>query len=252
MNKTMIGIIMGIMALMLMTACVPQVIVNNTDQANKLTVTGTSELDVQPDEAELNFAIETNDTDAKKAQSQNADITSAVMAALKAAGVQQDELETTGYQLYQQRDWIGDETVKGVIIPQYRDYYKASNTIKLTSKNLDKLGTYIDLAVQAGANRVDNIVFTLSKPKQGAVKQQALSEASRIAKEKAQALADGTGVSLGKLSSVSENSYNFYPVNRYFGAEAASAKDMGAAVPTPITPGTVNVQASVSVSYKIA
>ncbi len=216
---------------------------------NVLRTDGYFELEVAPDQAEMSIAVETNHTDAKTAQQRNADISNAVRAALKSAGIRDEDIGTTNYNVYETREcdpayWRGEGG-------KCSTFYRVSNTVKIKSKQLSMIGDYIDAAVSAGANRVDSLQFTLSKEKRADVQAQALREASKEARKKAEAMADSLGITLGGIARVSESSFGVTPV--YYARDMmAKAESAGApAAPTPISPEDVKVTAQVSVEYQI-
>jgi len=222
---------------LLLAGCTLQVA--NPDQRETISSSATVSLDVAPDLAEIYIAVETNASTAQEAQQKNAQIMEAVVAAIKAQGV--DSVSTEGYNVYQQTDYY--------VMPEKNrepnKYYQATNRVKVQVKDFDKVGPVVDAAVAAGANRVDSISFQLTDDKKLESKRDAITKAGAEAKAKAQALADSVGANLGKLVSVNENSYDTYP--RQYMTVAAFEK----AADTPIEAGRVAVSATVNVQYEI-
>ncbi len=242
MNKIMILLAILLIAL---TACETKVIMQEPgQQQNAISVQGSSEFDVAPDLAKVRFRIETLSPTAQDAQLRNREIGASVKAALLKAGVRENELETTDYRIEKVQEWD----------PQYDKMidkgYRTSNAFVVTTKDLEKVGPLLDVGVQAGANNVDSISFELSDGKQKEVKTEALQKATKNARDKAEALASGADVRIGKVLSLSESSYVIAPVARY---DMMMAKaEMGGAPTTEISPESVRVSAQVSVSYEIA
>lgn len=231
-----------ILALLLvaLAACETRVITTGQEQQNTLNVQGSSEFDVAPDLAKIRFRVETQNTNAQEAQAQNRNIANNVYAALLKAGIKENQIDTTDYRLERIQEWDSKEqrTVdRG---------YRATNTFVITTRELDRVGTLLDAGVEAGANNVESINFELSESKQKEVKTEALRNAANNAREKAEALADGAGVSLGKVHSISENSFVMLYASRY---DLAQAKVEGA--PTPVSPENVHISAQVSVAYEL-
>jgi len=121
--------------------------------------------------------------------------------------------------------------------------------LKIVTTDLDKVGNYVDTAVDNGATRINTINFGLTDKKKKEVNGEAMIIASDAAKEKAEALATNLGVRLGNIASVSESSFDYIPfVTRQFAvAEASVAAD----VPTEISPQDVTVRATVNVAFEI-
>ena len=227
----------------------PQTIVVGKEDAkdiNTLTVQGVAEFDTAPDEAIISFAIETQDMDVKVAQDENRKRANSVMQALALIGVTEDQIETTYYNIQKVREWE-PKTRK-----QIDKGYRVSNTMKVTLNDLNKVGEVTDAVVKAGVNRVNDINFQLSSKKQAEVKAEALRLAAENAKIKADALALGAGVTLGKITSVQEEMFEYYPTRVYAEkAVMAGGMDEEYMPPTPISPEQVHIQVKVKVVYSI-
>ncbi|VVB81143.1 Uncharacterised protein [uncultured archaeon] len=243
MKKTMILLAILLIAL---TACETRVVMEQpgVQPTNAISVQGSSEFDVAPDLAKVRFRIETLSPTAQDSQLRNREIGASVKSALINAGVRESEIETTDYRIEKVQEWD----------PQYNKMiekgYRTSNAFVVTTKDLPKVGPLLDVGVQAGANNVESISFELSDDKQKEVKTEALTKATKNAREKADALANGAGVRLGKVLSLQESSYFVAPVARY--DMMAMKSEMAGGVPsTDVSPASVHVSAQVSVSYEI-
>lgn len=213
------------------------------DNLNLLSVNGTVSKEFAPDRAEIVLSIVTTNKDAALSQQENADKATSVMNALKLAGVKNSEIETTGYNVRTEYEW--DRTLEKSVLKGYT----TTNTIKITLSNLSIVGKVVDAAVDAGANNVSNISFTLSEEAQLAAKNEVLREAAANAKAKAQNIASGLGVQIGEVHSISENSYYYQPVYKSYDTLSAVAEDAGSI--TPISESDVSVSATVSVQFEI-
>lgn len=242
MNK--LQLIIGMIALaVLLAACNVTVQNPQQQQPNTISVSGSSQLKAAPDEAVVMLRVETNGTTPREAQDKNSAAMTAAMAALRRAGVSEDQMQTTNYNLVPNTYWDYKNQ------QQVTSGYKAMHTLQLKTKDLKRVGEYAQIAVDAGATGVDSVSFSLSKASERDAKDAALRDATQDARQKAMALADGLDVRLGKVSSVSINEYNIVPY--YRGAEAMMAKaDMGPA--PPIAPQEVDVSANVQVVFEIA
>jgi uncharacterized protein len=244
--STILLVVIIILALgFLIGSSLPQEIsVYNTgeENLNLLGVTSTITKDFEADRAEIVFAVETLDDLAQVSQEENAEITEKVMLALKNAGVKDSEIETMNYSVREEYEW--DYKIEKRISKGFR----TTNSIKVTLSNLDISGKVVDLAVDAGVNNVSSIAFTLSKEAQQEAKELALKEASQYARTKANNIASGLGIVVGKVHSVSESTY-YYTPNYYNYSMDSAAKSEGAE--TPISPGDVSVSATVTVQFEI-
>lgn len=239
-NNIMVGL--GIIAIVILGVLTFQsgqtnVVVQQPGEAG-ISVTGEAQAAVMPDQAKIRVSVETERSTAKAAQDQNTATSDKVIAALKAAGVDSDDLATTSYQLYEQYDYReGTRTSTG---------YVASHTIEITVQEISKVGELLSVAVSNGANRVDTVRFTLSEEAEANTRETLLEEAGQAAREKAEAIAEELGVSVGKVLSVNENSYN--PPIYYARAEAY---DMVASSAPAIAPEQVDVQIQLHVVFAV-
>ncbi|HEV8289751.1 MAG TPA: SIMPL domain-containing protein [Candidatus Norongarragalinales archaeon] len=234
-NKAIFAIIA---AAVLFAGCV------NIGNERTITTTGDAERQVQPDVAEIFFTVQTNDTSAQIAQDNNSRITAAIVDALKRAGVASADIETLSYSIQPniEYDYINGKSMQNGFI--------ANQQIKVTARDMQKVGTYLSVAVDAGATTIQSVQFSLTKEHENTLKAEVLAEASAAAKTKAQAIATGLGAKLGPLKTISESNWRIFPYMYGGIAEAASAIRTGAPVP-PINPSKVTVTASITVSYDI-
>ncbi len=246
MNEKTMFAILAVM-LIALTACEIKVIQPPPgEQQNAINVQGNIEFDVAPDLAKVSFRIITNSQTAQDAQVRNRELGDSVVSALKQAGVRENEIETTGYRIEKLQEW--DQNLQRMVDKGYQ----ATNAFVVSTKDLNKVGPLLDVGIQAGANNVESISFELSEEKQREVKTESLRKATMNAREKAEALADGAGVKLGKVLSLNENSYYVQPFYRG-DVMMAKAEGMGGPEipPTDISPQDVHISAQVSVSYEI-
>jgi len=242
-----ITMIFCVLALFMLASCTTQVIMPEDEKFNSLSVEGKSEFDVAPDEAVIRVRVETQSMTAQDAQTMNRETANNVRSALRRAGISDDEIETAEYNVRKVQEW--DRELERTVDKGYRVY----NVFKVTTDNLEKVGDYLDAAVQAGANNIDSVNFQLSNKAMSEAKTEALRRAATNARAKADALADGMGVMLDGVLSVGEGSVNIYPMRAM--AETMMVKAGGMygeeMAPTPIEPEAVRVNANVQVSYKI-
>ena len=216
-----------------------------TNQVNKISVSGDAETEVMPDEAVIRLSVVSEGKDAETVQDENSEKMNAVMDALKKAGVKEDEIETTGYNLYPWNEYdyeSGKYENKG---------YRLTQTITITTSDIEKVGEYLQVAVKNGINQVENVNFQLSKKLEKQVKDALVAEATTNAKEKAKTLAKNLDINLGKAISVSET--NYYVPRYYAGGFADEAKmvSMDSAVAPNVSPENVDVTLSINVDFAI-
>ncbi len=212
------------------------------DNNHKISVSGTAEKEVLPDEVVLSLTVLTEGSDAQQVQDKNSQQMNTVIAALKAAGIKDNNIETSQYNLYPWQEW--DQTTQKNVNKGYR----LQQTIRVITTETAKAGELVDLAVKNGVNTIDSISFQLSSTKEQQVKEVLVAEATGKAKEKAKTLAKHLDVSLGDVLYVTEANYNPGPWY-YNGAMKTTAMETAAA-PT-INPQQVKVSLQVNVDFEI-
>ena len=241
-KATPIVIILSIGIILLgLAAVLGPTLVKSDQQRDTITASGNAEIEAVSDEITLSLRVENTAKTAADAQAMTTKSADALMASL-AELVKKEDIETTYYSVQEWREWENNKNVlKG---------YRATHSLKVTLHDPTVAGKILDSAVSNGAF-VAYVNFGFSKQKEKELKQQALKQAAQEANTKAQAVADGLGVNLGKIVSVSESEVNF-PVYRMAGPEMMMAKSDAGPAPTPnIAPQTLHVSGQVSVAYGI-
>ena len=124
--------------------------------------------------------------------------------------------------------------------------YRAGNTIEVTVEDAKLVGKVIDAGLGAGANRLEGVSFGLKNdlPQRTAALRSAVEEA----RTKAQSMARALDVPLGSVREVVEGDVHVLRHERFAAGRAIMAAD---AMQTPVEPGEVRVQASVTIHYDI-
>jgi uncharacterized protein YggE len=215
-----------------------------TAQAEELhrtiTVTGNSEVTAKSDMATVNITVETRSPNAKAAVRENANTMTDVRNAVIAAGAEASKIETQNYNVYPQQIYNNKGEVKS-------KEYRCDNTMKVVVMNLSKTGAIMDAAVEAGANRIDSVDFSVSDTQ--LYKDAALRKAAEDAARKAKIIAAGLGRNVIGIISASEDNVNVMPY-RMVNLKMASAAMREDAV-TPIDPGESKLQGRVTVVFEI-
>lgn len=206
-----------------------------------LQVIGESTLYAKPDRARIVLGVETHDESAQKAAADNAKIADQVIKALKAKGLEDDQISTGAYHIYGQREPIDLSRGKQEFLLIYRAY----NEIIIETRKLDEVGQMIDTAVKSGANQVQAVNFDISDPE--ALKLQALQGAIIQAGNKAGAMSKSARVEILGIKTITEDRAYYFPYKTTFSREM----DTVAYTDTPIMPGEVSVEARVVMEYYI-
>ncbi len=206
-----------------------------------VSVSGYGEVKVQPDEINVQVAVETRDKSLDEAKKQNDTNVAAILAYLKKAGVDAKNVQTTYMSV--QPIYSGNF---GQATP---DVYTATKTINVLIKKVDKFDELLAGIYKAGANRVDGIEFRSSEVQK--YREQARKLAMQAAKQKATALTAELGAKVGRVYAINEGG-SAYPGPVYGRAAnkmmESAAYDAGG--PT-LSVGQIVVSANVEVSFLI-
>lgn len=202
-------------------------------RATRITVTGDSIVQAQPDTAILTISVVTQARRALDAQQANATKTDAVVQALKTAAGPGAEVKTSGYSVQPQRMYRENQppTITG---------YEARNTVTVTMSDLKRVGTVIDASSQAGANDISGIAFTLRQDRPA--RDRGLQEATREAMSKADVIATALGKRVTRIVEVQEEGF-VRPPQPVYQAEAFMTKRDSVA--TPIEVGSLDITSRV-------
>jgi uncharacterized protein YggE len=204
-----------------------------------ITVTGTSEVTAKSDMATINVSVETSSPNVKAAARENANTMTAVRNAVIAAGADASKIETQNYNIYPQQtyDSKGNAKVKE---------YRCTNSMKVVVDQLSRTGNVMDAAVEAGANRIDSVDFSVAHPE--VYKDEALKKATEDAYRKAKIIASALGRSVVNVISASDDNVNVVPY-RMMNVKLAAARVEDST--TPIDPGESKMQGRVTVVFEI-
>lgn len=198
----------------------------------ELKTNGTATIKVEPNIAIVNLGVVTEDMNLEKAQRENAIKVTSIINELLKFGISKEDISTFTYNIEPQYDYIeGKQVFRG---------YRVTNILSVTIKDLSKVGQIIDAAVSKGANRVDNIKFTVENP--SLYYNKALSLAIMNAINKARQVENTLKVSMFKIpykiieQSSTENVQ-----------ELASFKALAAA--TPILPGQITITSNIEAFF---
>lgn len=204
----------------------------------RVTVSGDSIVQAQPDTAILTISVVTQARRALDAQQENATRSEAVVRALKSAAGAGAEVKTSGYSVQPQRIYKEGQppTITG---------YEARNTVTVTLSDLTKVGQLIDAASQVGANDIAGIAFTLRQDRPA--RNEALRQATREAIDKAQVIANALGGRVLRIVEVQEEG-TVRPLPVYDQMERFKTASMAT---TPIEVGTLDVTSRVQLIAEV-
>jgi uncharacterized protein YggE len=190
----------------------------------------------KPDVMTINLGVQTRDNTANGALDQANAKATQLIATLKGAGVQPDDITTTDVSINPQYDSAGQHVVG----------YNASYQVVARFKDLTKAGEVIDAAAGAVGDSITLGGVSFSIDDTGALKQQARVGAVNAAKAQADQLAAAAGTKVGRVLTINETNISVPYPQYYAGAPTAADK-----ASTPIEPGTQQVSLNVTVVYEL-
>src|SRR5262245_3095078 len=197
-----------------------------------VTVTGEATVAVAPDTAMIRIGVTSQEKTAREAGEANAKQMTAVLAAIKDAGIAERDIQTSRLSLQPQYDPNKSGTAR-------LTGFQATNQVTVRIRDIDKLPAVLDRAIAAGANEMSGIEFVVSE--QSKLLDQARDDAIADARRKAELYAKAAGAKLGNVVSISEEGPAAQP-------RPMQAMRAGAA---PIAPGEQTLRSIVTVSYEL-
>jgi uncharacterized protein YggE len=205
----------------------------------RLDVSATGEVTRVPDLAIISAGVQTLQPTATAAIEENATRMERVRAALRRAGIEDKDIQTSNISLNPEYQYDQNR-------PPRLTGYRASNTVNIKFRDLKRTGTILDALVAEGANQISGPNLTIDKPE--AALDEARSKAIANGRARADLYARALGMRVARLISVSEGSgYNVPPpMPMVMMAEARSGD-----ASSKIDPGTQQLQVNVSMSFEL-
>lgn len=202
-----------------------------------ISVTGEATVSVAPDQAQIDGGVTSDARTAREASDANNAAMGKVLLALKGAGIEEKDYQTSRLSLQPQfaTPSKASERAQGILS------FRASNRVTVKIRDVTKVANVIDVLVSAGANEIGGIHFTVTQASK--VLDEAREKAIADARRKAEIYAKAAGVTLGEPISISEEGA---PVPLYRGKMAAPM-----AAGAPVAQGEETLSVTVSVSWAI-
>jgi uncharacterized protein len=204
-------------------------------QVPQIAVTGRGEIKVSPDRATIQISVQTRASTAAAAAADNANKQQAVLAALRALGLGNDQLSTINYNVYPEQRY--EQGKEPVIVA-----YNVTNTILADVRKLTQVGPVIDAALSHGANMITSLQFYASNTE--AARRSAIATAIEKARADADAAAKAARGTLGTLLEISIGSYSPPPPRPVMMMAKQAQAD------TPINPGEETLAVEVSTRWR--
>jgi uncharacterized protein YggE len=220
----------GLVACLLLFAAAPRA--QALDKT--ITVTGEASISVPPDIAVIRAGVTSRGKTAVEASEANAKQMAAVLAALRAQGVAEADIQTSRLSLhpvYEQKRGAAGNAVTG---------FQAVNQVTVKLHDIAQISSQLDGMLAAGANEVSGIDFALADPAKAHDKIR--GEAFKDAQRKAAMLAQAAGGKLGRALTIDEGTRGAMPFS--------TMVQRAAPPPTPVAPGEETLRAAVTVMFE--
>ncbi|WP_183425828.1 SIMPL domain-containing protein [Luteimonas sp. RC10] len=201
-----------------------------------LSISARAEASRVPDIATLSTGVVTQAADANGAMRANAEQMTRLTAAIKAAGIAERDVQTSGINLSPQYHYAENQppTITG---------YQASNTVNLKVRDLRRLGSVLDALVANGANQINGPTFEIDNAE--AVEDEARAAALKLAQQRAELYANSLGMRVRRIVSISEGG-GFAPPR-----PAMAMRMVAQDASTPIAPGESSLSANLNVVFEL-
>lgn len=213
---------------------VPRIQVESVD-GQVISVNSREQVKVVPDMAEIVYAVTTQNQDAAACQKENGEKVSQLVETLKGLGVEEKSIQTSDFYMN----------------PRYRNGtitgYESTTEVRVSDIKLEQTGEIMSNSVDSGVNQIRSVSFLSSQYDESY--QEALKLAMASAREKAEALAEAGGCTLGPVVSVSEYSAN--DSMRYDSRVMMAAGTEAAVADMAVMPGEIEIEANITVEYAI-
>lgn len=217
-----------------------QVIATPTiQQETTLTLRGEGRIEMKPDFAMIDVGVSIERTTAGEAMQEQAKKMSAIVPALRSAGIAERDIQTSRLSLNTAYSYQTNQA------PTLRSY-TASNVVSVKVGDLAKIGQTLDVLVSAGSNSINGISFGVENDEQ--LRKQARTDAVKQAMSKAQDYASALGLKIKRVVNLSEPGTNAVPA--YTRVAVGESPPQGVSV-TTIEAGQISIVQLVDVPIEL-
>ncbi len=220
----------------LLLLCLPVMALADAAPGATITVTGAASVTLKSDYARVSVGVSTSAKTVDEATQKNNAAIHAVIAALKEAGIAEEDIATNSYSVHAEYEYssIGGQKLTG---------YNVTNQLTVILRNMEHIGATLDKATAAGANNIYNIEFLSTQS--AAAQDEATAYAVQDAMRKAQLLADAADLTLGNIISISDSS------SGWVGGARTYKSSLDAVAGNSILPDDASVTASVTMVFEV-
>ncbi len=213
-----------------------------TDQTvqRQITVTGTGKVTAEPDLATISIGVQITEPTLAAATQKASEAMTKVLDAIKAAGVDAKDIQTSTYSVNPLVDYRDGQTptVTG---------YQVMNVVTVKVRDLDSVGQVLDAGMSAGANYLGGVTFGIEDP--SVLENEARTAAVKNATAIAETLAAAAGVELGNVVSITEGIVTTPPPMPYMDGRVMAAESASAG---PVETGSLEITSNVVMRFEIS
>ena len=220
--------------------------------ARTIAVTKSGEVEAEPDLARLSVGIESSGDSAAAVRDDLSARSEAVREALLEYGLEEDDVTTGRFDIRERVERYretsdGPDGREEEETVEERSYYRGSHSLSVEIHDVDAAGEVIDVAVDAGADAIGRVEFTLSDEKREELREAALERALDAARAEADFVAAEVGAEVVEAKTIATSDGRVNPIR----ADVAFDDVAESAPATELHPDDVTVRATVDVKYRI-
>ncbi len=210
-----------------------------------MSVTGSASASVEPDLVTVRFGVETKRESPAAALGANADLMQSVIDSLKSAGITEDEISTSRFNIHAVYDSHQDPDTGRR--SQVLSGYQVSNILSIETAQMNLIATIIDTAVGAGVNRIEGVQFSISPAVMAVLKDDLIAQAVLNARAKAEKALAPLNHKITGVKSITLNDFQ-QPTPRMAGS---ARMEMAMSAPTQIFSSDQDVRTVVNIIFLI-
>jgi hypothetical protein len=210
-----------------------------TTKSTTFDVSGDGSATAVPNTATISFGVTKQATTVADAQNQTNTAINSIMDKLNSLGIDTKNIKTTNYNVNPNYNLGDSQSISG---------YTVTQSVEVKVDPLDKVNKTLDTLTASGANIVGQVSFGFDDATKQKLEDQARADAVKVAKEKAQSLANAASIHLGSIINVTENQNTPGPIMLNTAKLGGGA---GESAPSQVTPGENTVSTTVTLSYQI-
>jgi len=155
MKKTLLSIALLATLAAFITGCAGTLNTSNNDTLRTINVSGTGKVKIKPDIANVNIGVRSQSPEIIEAFRENSEIAENIIQKLMEMGVEQKDIQTRYFNIYQQQEPRLNEEEEPTT------NYVVENTVAVIVRDLDALGEVLSTMVSEGANTIHGITFDI-------------------------------------------------------------------------------------------